>query len=149
MSKSKKTDESTLQPEIPTEVELPQEPKKTAEEVVIEREAEKVECEKSCKEFDAKIQEVNRKIAELRREKDALIADQDKLRVRIHELRPSPAEELQRHIRVQQQARAARTENITAAAKALAAAGVTPGPAPAAIDAAMKNRPRQNPNGAR
>ena len=148
--KSKKNvPDEQIKPELPTEVaaELPAAP--TPEELAEARETEKAECEAKCKEYDVKIQEVNLRIAELRREKDRLVGEQDELRTRIHELRPTPAEELQRHIRVQQQARAARTEAISSAAKAIAAAGVNPGAAVSPLDAAMKNRPRQKPNGAR
>ena len=143
---------SKLEREIPETVEAAEELESIIDESIGEVEAalsvdeERDQLRAKCDALDKDIAAVVLAIAVKRRDKDVLLAKKDELLTRIEELRPKPGEELQRHLRVQQKARAARNVNIQAAALVLQAAGVN---APSPIDAAMKNRPRPKPNGAR
>lgn len=155
MSDEKQTKKETPQAE-PVEAEIPQtleeapaeeaSAPKTAQEILDENEAERIECEKTCIELDGEVSRVNDAIAALRKDKDKLLAEKDEVLKRIQALRPSPALELQRHLRVQREARAERNEKVRAAQAFLGAAVGAPA---SPLDAKLQNRPRQKPNGAR
>ena len=130
---------SKIKPELTAEVES------EITEVVepeITIECQRVECQAECDELDAAVVVVNQKIADARREKDALLAEKDRVLLRLADLRPKPAEEIQRHLQAQNQARADRQKSLLAAAAAVQSVGGLPVLSP--VDAAMKHRPRQN-----
>lgn len=140
---SDENDLPTIEPELPADLE----PTDAAPELSLDEKREAAEAE--CKRCDKEIDALNREIADLRRAKDAIVAEKDAAITALESLRLSPAEELQRHLRVQREARAQRNENIAAAAKAISAAGIQSAPAGAPIDEAMRNRQRSPTGGAR